>query len=228
MSQDKIWDSYQNDEEFLEHGCPGGGRLEYMANQVRKNEKVLTIGVGRAELEALLVVKGVDICCLDPSARSIDRIKQQLSLGDKAKVGYSQDIPFLDEKFDCVVMTEVLEHLSDKVLAQTLSEVHRVLKSGGRFIGTVPADEDLRSSFVICPHCGENFHRWGHMQSFSQQRLGECFEGVFDRYTVLRTVFGDLAKLNWKGKISLLVRKLFALSGKKGSNQNFYFEAYKA
>src|SRR3712207_7275576 len=51
---------------------------------------------------------------------------------------------------------------------QTLDEVRRVLKSGGRFIGTVPYREDLPANEVMCPHCSSTFRRWGHEQSFDR------------------------------------------------------------
>jgi hypothetical protein len=39
------------------------------------------------------------------------------------------------------------------------------------FMGTVPANEDLRLNSVICPCCGKVFHRWGHVRSFSEKSL---------------------------------------------------------
>ena len=68
-------------------------------------------------------------------------------------------------------MTEVLEHLDKDALMKTLSEIRRILKPGGKFIGTVPANENLADNEVICPHCSNIFHRWGHVQSFSPKAL---------------------------------------------------------
>ena len=79
---------------------------------------------------------------------------------EKAAVGYSDAIPFPNAHFDVVVMSEVLEHLPEDVLTSSLCEVDRVLRLHGRFIGTVPADEELAANQVVCPRCGEVFHRW--------------------------------------------------------------------
>jgi ubiquinone/menaquinone biosynthesis C-methylase UbiE len=46
-------------------------------------------------------------------------------------------LPFADRSFDIVTMLAVLEHIEDD--ASIIAEVHRVLKSGGRLILTVPS-----------------------------------------------------------------------------------------
>lgn len=46
------------------------------------------------------------------------------------------NLPFKDETFDKIFSTEVLEHVPDD--KQAAKEIHRVMKSGGTFIVTVP------------------------------------------------------------------------------------------
>lgn len=48
-------------------------------------------------------------------------------------------VPFPDGYFDVVTMLAVVEHLEPKRLGAILREIHRVLKSGGKFILTTPA-----------------------------------------------------------------------------------------
>jgi SAM-dependent methyltransferase len=45
-------------------------------------------------------------------------------------------LPFPDASFDAVLCTEVLEHIPDPT--ETLREIHRVLKPGGRLLLTIP------------------------------------------------------------------------------------------
>ncbi len=225
MDQDKIWEALQNDEDLKNTGWSAGGRIEYMALRPERGQRVLNIGLGKGFLEELLINKNVDVHGLDPSATTIERIKEKFHLGDKVKVGYSQDIPFEDNYFDCVIMTEVLEHLTDDILAETLQEVKRVLKDDGVFFGSVPADEDLKAGLVVCPCCSEKFHRWGHHQSFSALRLKSVLENTFNSVLVRRIFFAAYNELNWKGKVSAFLRSLQAALNRKGSNQSFYFEA---
>ena len=226
MEQDTIWEAYQNDPELMDMGCPGNGRLEFVAQKVAPGSKILNIGVGSGLLESLLIRRGVRVSCLDPSERTIERVRADLSLGNSARTGYSQSIPFGDSVFDTVIMTEVLEHLDDESLDGTLREVSRVLSAGGRFIGSVPADENLAAGLVVCPKCAERFHRWGHVQSFSRERLSDLLVDTFGNVSVKRIVFYS-SSLNWKGKLQWVLKRIQAGLGLRGGAQNFYFEAVK-
>lgn len=160
---------------------------------------------------------------MDPSENSIEKLHDRFALGDRAQVGFSQAMPFSTSEFDVVIMSEVLEHLSDEVLCSTLNEVSRVLCVGGKFIGTVPADENLAGNLVMCPHCGEPFHRWGHIQSFSANRLAELLQTCFDKVTLSRQFLGDTDLLTWKGRIVSTIKKTMVNLGVKGSGETYFF-----
>jgi len=227
MNQEKIWEAYQNDDDLLDVGFPAQKRFEFLAKKVLSGKRVLNIGVGKGYLEKLLIDKEVDVYCLDPSRQTIDSISKRLNLGDKAKTGYSQDIPFPESFFDYVIMSEVLEHLSDRILEATLREVKRILVPGGEFLGTVPADENLKLSIVVCPDCGKRFHRWGHEQAFTKDRLEQLLSNLFYQVTVQRKYFFEWGKTNWKGKCVGLYKWIQAALDIKGASQNFFFEAIK-
>ncbi|RLF06713.1 MAG: hypothetical protein DRJ64_04190 [Thermoprotei archaeon] len=228
MDQNKIWDAFQNDEDLLDVGFPARKRFEFLAGKISSGEIALNIGVGKGYLEEILLHKGVDVFCLDPNRTTIELIRERLGLEEeKAQTGYSQSMPFQNVLFDVVIMSEVLEHLENVTIAETLVEVSRVLKPGGRFIGTVPADEHLQANLVVCPHCGERFHRWGHVQSFSKEQLLDLLKQNFKNVRVRRMYYLDSLRLNWKGKISGVLKMVQALFGLKGNNQNFYFEAVR-
>jgi SAM-dependent methyltransferase len=225
MDQTKIWEYFQNDNEVSDVFINVRPRYEFLSQQIAAGTHALNIGVGLGGLEAILLKKGVMVSCLDPSEAAIDGLRKQYALGDSAKVGFSQAIPFSHDQFDVVVMCEVLEHLSDEALHATIGEVRRVLKKAGRFIGTVPADENLLENRVMCPHCGEPFHRWGHLQSFGERRLGAILAEQFQRVKISRHFFGDPRMLNWKGRLSWGLKKLLVKLGAKGTGETFSFSA---
>jgi SAM-dependent methyltransferase len=178
--------------------------------------------------ESLALQRGLDVYCLDPSERSIRSLQSKHGLGEKAKVGYSQDMPFANESFDYVVMSEVLEHLSDQVVTDTVAEVHRVLIPGGRMIGTVPSREILAEQLVVCPCCGDRFHRWGHLQSFSPDRIQDTFSQGFVVERIQERPFESFAHLNWKGKTFAAVRLLLSRLGMRSKQDRIWFIARKA
>jgi SAM-dependent methyltransferase len=113
----------------LDVGC-GGGRhvrqtrlmpaidavaLDLGANEVRETAKLLR------ELDATPVHWGGSV----PGAGAWTSLR-----------GSVYQLPFKDASFDCVIISEVLEHLGEDNRA--LREISRVLKPGGRLAASVP------------------------------------------------------------------------------------------
>jgi len=221
LEQNKIWEYYQTKDISSFDGSYA--RLKFLLGKCR-NKRVLNIGVGGGVFEKLALKSNVDVYSIDPSAKSIDMLHNMIGK-EKAKVGYSQDIPFSDNFFDVVIMSEVLEHLETDIIKKTLKEVKRVLKEDGKFIGTVPYNENLKEQIVICPTCGEKFHRWGHVQSFDIQILKNLLSENFSNVKIYKKMFISWNVLNWKGKISAIINYIIFRLNFKKSGLNLYFEA---
>jgi SAM-dependent methyltransferase len=211
MNQDVIWDHFQN--EGVDAFGRADPRLEYLVRRLAPGEHALDIGVGSGLLETLAVRKGVEIWALDPSERAIDKLRARLGLGERAQVGYSQDLPFPNDRFDTVVMSEVLEHLDDDIRVKSLTEVCRVLKPGGRLIGTVPARERLAESEVVCPNCEHHFHRWGHQATFDKDSMAALLTGWFAIETVEERFFNEWESVGWGRRMTGLLKKLLSWRG---------------
>jgi SAM-dependent methyltransferase len=224
MQQDAIWDYYQNEQP--ENFAVSKARLAFLARKAKPAGKTLDIGVGNGIFEELALQRGLDVYALDPSERSIETLRARLELGDKARVGYGQHMPFEDAFFDTVVISEVLEHLSNEVVVGTLSEIARVLVPGGCIIGTVPAREDLRKKMVVCLHCGKRFHNKGHVQSFDEQRLQTLLKQHFIVEDIQERRFVTWSALNWKGKTGEVARLVIRWFGVRSPGV-FFFQASK-
>jgi SAM-dependent methyltransferase len=227
MNQDAIWDHFQNEGvESFRHADP---RLEYLARQLSAGERVLNIGVGSGALERMAIARGVEIWSLDPGERTIEKLRETLGVGDRAKSGYSQDMPFPDAHFDALIMSEVVEHLEPDVRDKTLVEVHRVLRPGGRFIGTVPARENLEDSMVVCPQCQHHFHRWGHRSSFDAAAMRRLLERHFEVETLHERFFNEWDSAGWSRRLQGLVKKFLSWRGigTYGVARNLFFIARK-
>jgi 2-polyprenyl-3-methyl-5-hydroxy-6-metoxy-1,4-benzoquinol methylase len=129
MSQEPVWEYFQNEGKDVFSGAYR--RLEYLSKRVFAEERALNIGVGNGLLEEMLTAKGINVSVLDPDEGAIKRLREKLSLRDRAQNGYARAIPFVADSFDVVIISEVLEHLDERELVDSLGEVQRVLRPGG-------------------------------------------------------------------------------------------------
>lgn len=188
--QDNIWRYYQG--AGVESFGMNKRRLEILARRVGRCT-VLNIGAGDGEFERIALERGATVFTIDPTDEAIQRLRNNHpEHSHRFRVGRSEALPFEDHIFDAVVMTEVIEHLDPATSSASLTEVRRVLKPSGRFLGTVPEDEDLNSDRVACPKCGEVFHRWGHVQSFTKESLRAFLATEFSGVVVRTEMYPTL------------------------------------
>lgn len=111
---------------------------KYVLNENLTEKKVLEIGLGYGTLSQLIASTGCDYFGLDIATNPVKMVQYRLSqLGKKNKeeqiqVGSALGIPHHDESFDYVYSIGCLHHTGN--LTQSLSEVFRVLKPGGKAI----------------------------------------------------------------------------------------------
>jgi SAM-dependent methyltransferase len=222
-NQSPIWDYFQTHAPQSFAGATA--RLGYLANQVNRGERVLNVGIGSGIFESLARERGAVVHSLDPSEAALDSLRERLGLGENARVGTLAAIPWDEETFDVVVVSEVLEHLDDASLSGALREIARVLRHGGRLSGTVPAAEKLDELRVVCPNCSNVFHRWGHHQSFSKARLTELLSAHLRVDAMIQRPFVAWETLNWKGRIAGLVKLALSSAGSHSSDEKLVFTA---
>lgn len=205
--QSHLWDQRQVKRARDEHYQANRARLQRIVATVdraagarpRKAIRILNIGVGDARLEGMLLDRGYDVHAVDPSQSIVDWLREKYGLDSShAHCGWANDLPYSEDTFDWVVMSEVVEHLSPDEMQAAFVEVRRVLKPGGCFVGTVPDNEDLAHQRFTCLHCGAESHRVGHEQSFTVPTLKAALEPHFARVEA-RSFRGMY--MNWKGVV---------------------------
>jgi SAM-dependent methyltransferase len=84
------------------------------------------------------------------------------------------NLSYPDGSFDCVFCAEVLEHIP--ALRQACAELTRVCRK--HVVIGVPFDQDLRVGRTTCPSCGEANPCYGHVNSFTAEKLAGLFSGL--------------------------------------------------
>ena len=186
--------------------------------------ETLNIGIGSGHFERACRNRGWNIHSLDPDAESCARLAAE---GIEARAGTIENMPVESRACDFVVASEVLEHLSDAQRAAGLGEIARALVPGGWFLGTVPYREDLAAQQVVCPACGEVFHRWGHQASFGVAEIRRELSRNFRVEEARRTAFVAFRGRGFTGAIKSLVRVALARRGAMIAIPTIYFAARK-
>lgn len=100
-----------------------------------KKMHALEVGCGGGILTEEIARMGFMTTGIDPSQVSLSSARNHASeqnLKIKYVKGTGENLPFADNSFDVVFCCDVLEHVYD--LPKVISEISRVLKSGGMFI----------------------------------------------------------------------------------------------
>ncbi len=108
--------------------------LDYL--ELEPGERVLDCGCGMGfHLLVLAALRDLRLVGLDPDAGRLEQAQREVPEAELVE-GDAQSLPFADESFDKVLMTEVLEHIPDD--RRALAEVRRVLRPGGVLALSVP------------------------------------------------------------------------------------------
>jgi SAM-dependent methyltransferase len=104
-----------------------GGVLEWLAAQ--PGERILDLGCGDGQLTARLAATGAQVIGVDASEAMVSAAR---SRGVVADVASAEKLPYAGASFDAVFSNAALHWVRDH--DAMMSEVHRVLKPGGRFV----------------------------------------------------------------------------------------------
>jgi len=127
------------------------------------------------------VAYGVDVC--EPA------IAVAHQKGILASVNKAEELPFEPEKFDVVILSEVLEHLFDPKKA--FKEAVRVTKKGGLIIGSVPHPESF------CTKKRPLEEHIYHTHTFTHDTLKDLFNGFNAELVDIPFCHSDVVGPQW-------------------------------
>jgi ubiquinone/menaquinone biosynthesis C-methylase UbiE len=171
VTKEEIAKGYDDIAEIV--GVGGAFYDDCLSVQKHFSGKVLDVGCGRGLLLQKIAERaepGTELYGIDISPK-LCALAEQNNPGAHIVVGDAEALPYPDQYFDTVCMTEVFEHMLD--FYKPLAEVRRVLKPGGTFIISVPNRD------------------WASYDFYDQRRNHE-FQPVDDHYFRFAEITGLL------------------------------------
>jgi SAM-dependent methyltransferase len=145
-------------------------RYEVVLRQLQtftNTSRVLDVGCGDAYLIAKIKDSCGTIVGMDPERRAVEIAQQILASYNNCRViqGDCYHIPFEKNSFDVVLMTDVIEHLTQPI--DSLKEIGRVMSRDGTLIITTPKFRPDR--------------KWDerHEREFTEDEIRELLTRVF-------------------------------------------------
>ena len=177
------------------------GEEGYAYRHVPPNVRVLDIGCGCCETLGYHQARGCDAYGVEADENTRKIAERH---GFNVEIGLFDPKKYEPESFDYVTMDHVLEHIVDPL--KTLQEVHSTLKSGGKFIATVPNPKALSRFFF-----GRYWNAWHlpfHRHFYSRRSVEILAENAGYNVATMKSATESVALLiTWA--------RLFTL-GKKG------------
>ncbi len=141
---------------------------------LKKDWRYLDFGAGNGSLVELMLQNGYSIAAFEPAEERRKMLDKQL-MHFPGYLGSIENVKNVTS-FECVIATEVIEHISDDQLPGFLDSIWNALTPGGCLLLTTPHREQLEDSVLYSPASGAVFHRWQHLQSWSADRLSTVLE----------------------------------------------------
>ncbi|HEY1804756.1 MAG TPA: methyltransferase domain-containing protein [Terracidiphilus sp.] len=118
-------DTYGRDGAFVHEMA--GGVLEWLAAQ--QGERILDLGCGDGQLTLRIAESGASVVGIDSSGSMVKAARDR---GVKVDQGSAETLPYPDGIFEAVFSNAALHWVRGQ--DEMLSQVHRVLRPGGRFV----------------------------------------------------------------------------------------------
>jgi len=170
--------------ERIWEGVPEGGdppdlplRRAFLLEHVRPPSRVLDAGCGEGRFAAELARAGMSVVGVDVAEEPLRRARARHPGLDLRIVPAEDTWPLPDASFDAVWAGETIEHVADT--SGWLSEVRRLLRSGGRLLLSTPAHGRLALSWLALSGRAFDAHfdpRADHLRFYTRRTLKRALE----------------------------------------------------
>lgn len=168
---------------------------------LNKNDKIIELGCGRAYTSLYLLDNGFkDVTACDFSTEVISILNTEYKELNTSVFDMSESLPFKDNEINVIIADLSLHYFDTKKTKYIISEIYRVLKSGGYLIGRVNSTNDKYHIPVNAKVLEKNFYYDGEIYKrfFIEEDFNELFkdfeiisleEKHMDRYEKPKTLW---------------------------------------
>ena len=186
-------DHYEKDAEVFDYFAPhvsSSANVEeailrkMIAKNVPKDASLLLdTGCGSAWFAKYFIAREKKVVSLDVSFANTSKAMTAIpSPNHAAVVADVFQLPFGENTFDCIVASEIIEHLYEPELF--VKKLAYILKPGGKLILTTPYNEKLE--YNLCVHCNKPTPKNAHLHSFNEKNMKKLMTAVSENEVTIK------------------------------------------
>lgn len=172
---------------------------------------ILDVGCGNGWVAKHFTPKGKKVISMDISpANPVKALKEYPNEDHAAVIADVYHLPFKKNSIDCIIASEVMEHVVDPKLF--ISNLVSILKPGGKLVITTPYNEKIE--YYICIHCNKPTPKNAHLHSFNKENVSQLFKGNGEKWRMETFTNKYMLRLRLYDLISFLPFALWRLKDK--------------
>lgn len=154
----------------------------FTALSPKKGEKILDIGAGSGYYSFHALRKGALVTASDISQNYLSQAKKLCKGKIETVVASSEKLPFKDNIFDKILMSEVIEHTPK--YRESVKEAIRVLKPGGIAVITTPNKKSYMNYFYKIKKSKKKYTFDEHVVEFDLA----TFKNLLRKYSTIQSI----------------------------------------
>ncbi len=173
-------DHYQKDAvlfDYSENDLPGMTKNEIrrlhesIIKEITEDMSViLDVGCGNGWASKKLIPTGRKVISMDISTDNpVKAVSEVPHKNHAGLIADAYNIPLKDNSIDCIIASEVLEHVPDP--RTFITSLIKLLKHDGKLIITVPYNEKIE--YYLCVHCNRPTPKHAHLHSFNENNISQ-------------------------------------------------------
>jgi SAM-dependent methyltransferase len=205
----EMWDRLLNQSDYLnDENAIVTDRMKIAKKWAINSKRILNIGSGQGYFEKNYLDKlNYNLfVCADISMSGLRRLQSfPVSLVNLS----ATSLPFKNGAFDLVMCLEVLEHIDSRIVANTYSEIKRIISPEGRIILSVPVFEPV----TLVNHPVGHMRKYVPLEFYQELKLNDLvvLETIeiyaFSRFRKLMTCISSIFQLRRPSVVMALCKK---------------------